>query len=167
MARDTRAVRERRLGLQKALDNLGTLPEKDTLQMPLMTWTNKLSVGVKVLDDDHKKLVGMLNQLYDGVNAGRGRETLGKVFDGLVDYTKIHFAREEQFFAETGYAAAAAHKKEHDDLTMRVMDLQARYNNGALTLSREVLNFLKSWLTYHIQGSDQKYGPHLNAKGIY
>jgi hemerythrin len=134
--------------------------------MPLMTWTQQLSVGVKVLDDDHKKLIGMLNQLNDGMKAGQGRQTLGKVFDELVDYTKMHFAREEQFFAETGYGAAEAHKKEHDDLTMRVLDLQTRHNNGALALSKEVINFLQGWLIYHIQGSDQKYRPHLNANGI-
>ncbi len=135
--------------------------------MPLVTWTNRLSVGVKVLDDDHKRLLGLLNQLNNGMMAGHGRETLGKVFDELVNYTQTHFTREEQFFAATGYAAADAHKKEHDDLTMRVLDLQARYNNGALALTKEVINFLKSWLTYHIQGSDQKYGPHLNAKGVH
>jgi hemerythrin-like metal-binding protein len=135
--------------------------------MPLVTWTQKLSVGVKVLDNDHKRLLGLLNQLNDGMRAGRGRETLGKVFDELVNYTQTHFAREEQFFAESGYAAAAAHKKEHDDLTMRVLDLQARHKKGELALTQEVINFLKSWLMHHIQGSDRKYGPHLNAKGIH
>ena len=53
--------------------------------MPLMTWTQELSVGVKVLDDDHKKLVGMLNRLNEGMQANRGRATLGKIFDELVD----------------------------------------------------------------------------------
>ena len=136
--------------------------------MPLMTWTDKMSVGVKVIDDDHKKLVGMVNQLYDGINAGQGKEALGKVLDGLVDYTKFHFHREEEFFAQTGYASAVAHKKEHDDLTKQVIDVQTKYKNGAVTtLSLEVMNFLKNWLVNHIQGSDKKYGPHLNAKGIH
>jgi hemerythrin len=135
--------------------------------MPLMTWTKQLSVGVEVLDDDHKKLIGMLNQLDSGMKAGQGRATLAKVFDELVEYTKFHFAREETFFAETGYPALDAHKKEHDELTMRVLDLQARYRNGALALSLEVINFLKGWLLYHIQGTDQKYSSHLNRKGIH
>ncbi|MBI3644598.1 MAG: bacteriohemerythrin [Acidobacteriales bacterium] len=136
--------------------------------MPLMTWTDKLSVGIKAIDDDHKKLVSMVNELYGGIVAGHGKETLGKVLDELVNYTKFHFAREEGFFAKTGYPAAAAHKKEHDDLTKQVLDVQAKYKSGALaTLSLEVMNFLKNWLVNHIQGSDQKYAPHLNAKGIH
>jgi len=132
-----------------------------------MTWTDKLSVGVKVIDDDHKKLVSMVNELYDGITAGHGKEALGKVLDELVNYTKFHFKREEDFFAKTGYPAAVAHKKEHDDLTTQVLDVQAKYKSGAMaTLSLEVMNFLKNWLVNHIQGSDKKYGPHLNAKGI-
>lgn len=136
--------------------------------MPLMTWTDKLSVGVNVIDDDHKKLVNMVNELYDGITAGKGKEALAKILDELVNYTKIHFDREEQLFAKTGYPAAAAHKKEHDDLTKQVLDVQAKYKNGSVaTLSLEVMNFLKNWLVNHIQGSDKKYGPHLNAKGIH
>jgi hemerythrin-like metal-binding protein len=136
--------------------------------MPLMTWTEKMSVGVNVLDEDHKKLVGMVNNLYDGIVAGKGKESLGQILDGLVSYTKVHFAREESLFAKTGYPVSAAHKKEHDDLTKQVLDVQARYKgDAAATLSLEVMNFLKNWLVTHIQGSDKKYGPHLNAQGIH
>ena len=92
--------------------------------MPLMTWNDRLSVGVKVLDDDHKKLVGMINQLFDAIQSGHGKDSLAKILDGLVDYTKVHFAREEQLFVQTGYAASTAHKKEHDDLTRQVLDVQ-------------------------------------------
>jgi hemerythrin len=135
--------------------------------MPLMTWNDKLSVGVTVIDQEHKKLVGMINELYDAVQSGHGKAALGKILDGLVDYTKTHFAHEEKFFADTGYPDSAAHKKQHDDLTKQVLDVQAKYKSGATgTLSVEVLNFLKNWLINHIQGSDKKYAPHLRAKGI-
>ena len=135
--------------------------------MPLMTWNDKMSVGIVVIDEDHKKLVSLLNELYEGITAGHGKETLGKVLDGLVSYTKMHFAREEHYFVKTGYPGAAAHKKEHDELTRQVLDVQARYKSGQIsTLSLEVMSFLKNWLTNHIQGTDRKYGPHLNAKGI-
>jgi len=136
--------------------------------MPLMTWNDRLSVGVKVLDDDHKKLVGMINQLFDAIQSGHGKDSLAKILDGLVDYTKVHFAREEQLFVQTGYAASADHKKEHDDLTRQVLDVQRKYKAGASgILSLEVMNFLKNWQINHIQGSDQKYSPHLNGKGIH
>ncbi len=136
--------------------------------MPLMTWNEKMSVGVKVLDDDHKRLVALVNELHDALKTGHGKDALGKILDSLVTYTKSHFAREEQFFARTNYPDSAAHKKEHDDLTNQVLQVQAKFNSGASTgLSLQVMNFLRDWLTNHIQGSDKKYGPYLNSKGIH
>jgi hemerythrin len=136
--------------------------------MPLMTWTDKLSVGVAVIDDDHKKLVGMVNELYDAMQAGHGRDKLGAVLDRLVQYTKFHFSREEKFFAETAYPDAAQHKQQHEALTRQVIDVQKKYAAGtAATLSVDVMHFLRDWLVKHIQGSDQAYRQHLNARGIH
>jgi hemerythrin len=136
--------------------------------MALMNWTDKLSVGVAVIDDDHKKLVGMVNELHDAMQAGHGSDSLGRILDGLVQYTRFHFAREEKFFTQTGYPDAIVHKQEHDALTRQVLGVQQKYASGATTtLSLDVLHFLRDWLIKHIQGSDQKYRLHLNAKGIH
>jgi hemerythrin len=136
--------------------------------MPLMTWTESMSVGVKIIDEDHKKLVGMVNQLHDGIMNGHRAEALGKVLDQLVSYTKIHFDREEAMFAKTRYPAAAAHKTEHDKLIKTALDLQARYKGGASSmLSLETMTFLKAWLAHHIQGADKSYSTHLNTHGIH
>ena len=134
--------------------------------MPLMQWNEKMSVGVSTFDNEHKKLIDLVNALHDGIQANRTPDVLGKVLDGLISYTATHFKHEEEFFAKSGYPASAEHKKEHDDLTRQVLDIQAKFKGGATgTLSLEVLAFLKKWLIGHIQGSDRKYGPHLNAKG--
>jgi hemerythrin-like metal-binding protein len=135
--------------------------------MPLLEWTEDMSVGVKVIDDDHKKLIDMLNELNDGILAGKTSDALESVIDKLLRYTKYHFAREERFFAETGYPDGATHKAEHDLLARRVSNLQMRFETGqSFILSTETMEFLKNWLIDHIMGSDQQYGPHLNAKGI-
>lgn len=136
--------------------------------MPFMSWSDDMSVGVAAIDDDHKKLVGMVNELHDGMLAGHAKDALGTVLDRLIKYTQVHFAREEEFFAKTGYAESAAHKKEHSDLVKAVVELQTRFKTASSsTLSMEVMSFLRNWLVNHIQGSDKKYGPHLNAKGIH
>ena len=136
--------------------------------MPLLTWNDKLSVGVASLDEDHKKLVTMLNELFDAINSGRGKDALGKILDNLIGYAKTHFGHEETFFAQTNYPQTAEHKQEHDKFTQQVLDVQQKYKSGATgTMSLELMNFLKNWLVGHIQGKDQKYGPYLNAKGIH
>jgi hemerythrin len=135
--------------------------------MPLLEWNEKLSVGVSVIDDEHRKLLGMLNELYDAMQTKQSEKVLGKILDALLAYTAYHFKHEEALLAKTGYAAAAEHEKEHTDLTKQVLDVQKKYREGATaTLSTEVLNFLRKWLLTHILGSDKKFGPHLNANGI-
>ena len=135
--------------------------------MPLMTWTDKLSVGVEVLDRDHRHLVDMVNTLFDGIQAGEGQAAVGSILDDLVAYTVEHFRREEDLMAHAGYPDAAAHKEAHARLCRQVLDIQAKYRSGATpTLSLEVMHFLKNWLTNHIQGSDRHYAPLLNAKGV-
>jgi len=135
--------------------------------MALVVWNEKLSVGVRSIDDQHKKLVTLLNQLHDGMMAGKGKEMLGTVLKGLIDYTASHFKYEEDLFARTGYPDSTAHKKEHADLVRRVLEVQAQYEEkGPSALTIPVMNFLKDWLTTHIQGADRAYAPHLAAKGV-
>ncbi len=74
--------------------------------MDLITWTEEMSVGVKALDDDHKMLIEMMNKLNDGILAGQSNLALEDVVESLVRYTRLHFAREERLFAQTGYPAA-------------------------------------------------------------
>ncbi len=135
--------------------------------MPMMEWSDKLSVGVASIDVQHKKLVGMANELYDAMKAGKGKEVLDKTLDGLIAYTVSHFNYEEKLFAETAYAKTAPHKKEHADLTKQVLAIQEKMKKGvSFAQSMEVMEFLKNWLINHIMVSDKAYGPHLTAKGI-
>jgi hemerythrin len=136
--------------------------------MPLMEWTEDMSVGVKVIDDDHKKLIGMLNELNDGIRADKTGASLESVIEGLLRYTKYHFAREERFFAKTGYPGGSAHKAEQRSAGEACGEFADAFETGqSRILSTEAMEFLKNWLTDHIMGSDQQYGPHLNAKGIH
>ena len=135
--------------------------------MPFMEWTEEMSVRVKVLDDDHKALIEMLNELNDGIEANRTRVVLEDVIERLSSYTRIHFAREERMFAQTGYFGGPAHKAEHTLLAKRVMNLQSRFESGqSRELGLETMAFLKNWLTEHIMISDQMYGSYFNSKGI-
>lgn len=135
--------------------------------MPLMQWSDRLSVGVKQFDDEHKQLVGMLNELYDAAQAGHAKDALGRILDRLISYTKVHFANEEMLMIRHKYPGYEAHIAEHRALAKQVVDVQAKFHAGAsAALSMEVLNFLKNWLNTHINGTDKKYGPFLAEKGV-
>jgi hemerythrin len=132
-----------------------------------MQWNDRMSVGIEQFDEDLKKLVAMLNNLFDGMQAGKAKDVLGPILDELVAYTKTHFAREETAMAKLGYQEFASHKREHDGLTQQVMDVQTKFHQDlTASLSMEVMNFLKNWLVKHIQGTDRKYTAFFQANGI-
>lgn len=134
--------------------------------MPLLEWTDALATGIESIDKDHKVLVKMLNDLFDAVSTGKGRDVLAKVLGGLIAYTKTHFAREQKYMAIHQYADAAAHIKLHVEISQQVLEVQQQYESGATAvLGLEVLNFLRKWLVNHIQGTDQKLGKFLSSKG--
>ncbi len=133
----------------------------------LLEWNENLSVGVPSIDEQHKALLGVLNELFDATQAGRGQVVLSKVLKELDDYTVYHLRYEESLFAQTGYSAAPDHIKEHDDLIRLVQVQRQKYEDGATeVLSEELLKFLKRWLYMHIMGSDKKFGPHFVSMGI-
>ena len=133
---------------------------------PFVVWTNRMSVEVKLLDNDHKRLAILISELHDGVVAGWARQALDRLFEELVRNIRIHFAQEEQLFAETAYPDAEIHLREHDHLIERVSELQARFaSETGVDSSLEVVNLLKGWLFRHIQSSDRDYVAHFKAKG--
>ena len=135
--------------------------------MPLMEWTTKLSVGVQQFDEEHQRLVALINELFDAMLAGKGKDVLGHILDGLVSYTKVHFAHEEQFLRVHQFPGFEEHQAEHAVLTEQVMDALQRYRAGAgSSFTMEVLNFLKNWLLKHIQGTDRRYTAFLNDRGV-
>jgi hemerythrin-like metal-binding protein len=133
----------------------------------LMPWSDNLVLGIASIDAQHKRLVEMINDLYDGFVTGKAREAVGRVLDGLVDYTATHFKHEEVIFDQTVYPDRIGHKRQHEDLVRQVMEIQAKFKASRdSVLSQDVMMFLKNWLTNHILGSDKKYVPHMRANGV-
>jgi hemerythrin len=143
-------------GLIKLGDNL-PMGER----MAFFDWSEKYSVGVPSIDGQHKRLIEIINSLYDAMRAGHGEFALGKTLDDLVDYTKTHFRFEENLLQTKNYPDLAAHKKVHEGLTAQVMDLVKQYKAGKATLSIQTGTFLKNWLGNHILNTDMKYSAHL------
>lgn len=134
--------------------------------MSLMTWTNELSVGIDSIDEQHKKILSMINALNDAMETGNQADVMIKIFNGLAVYTQKHFAYEEDLFAKHGYAESAAHKSEHEALINQVTELKKKLDAGEARVGVELMQFLKKWLTNHIQKTDKKYTPFLTAKGV-
>ncbi len=134
--------------------------------MSLLIWSPMFSVGVKAIDDEHKKLIDLANGLSDQMGAGRGKEALGPLFADLIAYTQYHFSNEERLMGLHQYSASADHEQKHRELVESVMGLRTRFEKGEDVLTSEVMVFLRDWLTKHILQTDKALGRELNQKGV-
>jgi len=137
--------------------------------MPFLTWDDTtMSVHVGVLDDDHKKLVSLINDLFRALQNRQDNKAAAAVIDKLVIHVLEHFTLEECYFNKTEYPDASAHKKEHAEMIKRILAYQKEYKSGnPEAQSVEKASFLWTWLVDHDLTFDKKYGPYLNSKGVY
>jgi hemerythrin len=134
--------------------------------MALFLWKEEYTVDIKQIDDQHKQLVEMINELHSAMLSGKGREALGETFTGLVEYTKTHFSTEETLMSQHGYPELKAHRESHDEFTNKVTAMYNDFTEGNILISIELMNFLKDWLINHIARVDKKYAPFFSEKGI-
>jgi hemerythrin len=134
--------------------------------MALIKWNENLSVNVMEIDDQHKRLITMINDLNDAMKVGKGKDILGKIVTGLISYTATHFKTEENYFDRFGYTETDDHKSEHAAFVQKVTDFKTGFEKRNLTLTIEVMDFLSDWLKNHIMGTDKKYSQFFNEKGL-
>ncbi|MGO9483711.1 MAG: bacteriohemerythrin [Rhodomicrobium sp.] len=134
--------------------------------MPFAQWTDEFSVGIEEINSDHKRLLELVNELHDAVQAGAGRKVLGKILDGLMLYVNYHFAHEEGLFLRLNYPGYERHRRQHQALTITVKEIHEDFQSGSSdALPQQVLEFLKNWLYEHILGSDRAFGVFVNGRG--
>lgn len=131
--------------------------------MALINWQDSYSVGIPLIDHDHKLLVSITNRLHDAICAEQGRDVIARVLHILSEYTKTHFVREEKLMEKGNYPDLEAHKEEHIRLAEQVQEIVSHYRAGDAHVDQEALDFLKNWLTNHILGSDMHYLPYVQG----
>lgn len=134
--------------------------------MALLTWSAQFSVNIAELDAQHQHWCGLINELHEAMRAGTGKEKVGATLQAVIAYANTHFAREEQLMKAHNYPGYLHHKGIHDRFLAEIKELQAKLENGSLTISMELMSKMKAWLISHIQHDDQKYGPFLNRHGV-
>lgn len=132
--------------------------------MSLIQWSDALSVNVEQFDNQHQKLVGMINSMHDAMRSGQGNAAVQGILNELLDYTKHHFQSEEALMLKHGYPDMEKHVAQHENLTNQVVKYVERFENGE-RISLDFMKFLTEWLTNHIKGSDQSYSRFFNDNG--
>lgn len=119
-------------------------------------WNESLSIGHPLLDSEHRRLVEMLNRLHHAVQAGFGDEMIEIILCDLSEYCSYHFEHEEREMIRNFYSDYSAHKAQHDKMIERLGQFVYKFEIRQEKISFEIIDFLRDWLTSHIQIEDRK-----------
>ena len=134
--------------------------------MQKIEWKPEFSVGVQRLDEQHQKIIQVINKLIDNPDVFDAAETIDEVLLELTNYVSAHFLLEEQMLEKNGYPDLLEHSKKHtaygEKVTAYCLDAIKKNNNP-----EELLAFLREWWIAHILHEDMHYKEFFNSKGIY
>lgn len=130
-------------------------------------WDETCSVGVKELDEQHKKLFDLIGEIENMSLQGDYKAAIYLALDELMEYVMIHFQTEESYMKSAEYPEFDAHLKKHQKISE---DVNTRVNymmNKDLTALDLVMihNFLAEWLRSHILEEDQGYKAYVQHLG--
>ena len=132
--------------------------------MPLLEWSNSMSVGLERIDNEHRKLIDIINDVSDAIRDDKAGEITEWVLSDMTDYTEYHFSTEEVLMKENAYPKAAEHIKEHEEFKAKLRELQEQYKLMKGSVSMIILRFLKEWLVRHILDTDKELVFFLNKQ---
>ncbi|MBI5901423.1 MAG: hemerythrin family protein [Rhodocyclales bacterium] len=130
--------------------------------MKAIVWSKILSVGFEEIDEDHRKLVGIFNELNHAVTAGDATDYLEATLEELINCTVWHFSHEERLMLKHRYDGIDEHKAQHRELIESARDLQQQLLQAGQDVAEEQIIYLERWLTGHILTTDQRLGMYLS-----
>ncbi|MBF0194734.1 MAG: bacteriohemerythrin [Magnetococcales bacterium] len=117
---------------------------------------DSLLVGFAPIDDDHQKLVDLINSLHTAVKNGNDIKIISNNLNQLVEYTAWHFRHEERLMHSKKYPDSINHKKEHTDLIEQIHTIQLKFKNEDENAALELNALIKRWLINHILEVDNR-----------
>jgi hemerythrin len=140
--------------------------ETRTEQSSLIKWNPSYGVGIVEIDQQHRILMQMINEIQYSVVSGQTRDAQNKIMDSLSNYTRDHFTNEERLFDIYAYPWAITHKAEHQAFSQKVAAVAREHKMGKSEVSGQILTFLSEWLINHIIGKDKTYSYFFALKGL-
>jgi hemerythrin len=132
------------------------------MSIPLVVWNGSFLVNFEIIDNQHKGLIDIINDLIQGCDKSKAIRDIVfiKTLRKAVEYTQLHFSTEEKYLLQVNYPEFDAQKKEHDafisEVIKQLKSFEENQNDPAA-----LVEFLKNWLLNHIAVMDKKYAPYL------
>ncbi|MEI6985254.1 MAG: bacteriohemerythrin [Rhodospirillaceae bacterium] len=126
-------------------------------------WNDSFSVGVKLIDDEHKLLLVIFEELVITLRTQQPKAVAKRAIEDLTGYVTYHFAHEEELMKAFHYPDFDAHQKEHDKLTARLMEIDQNLERKKANIT-DVIDTIKLLINHHFMNTDAKMGQYLRNK---
>jgi len=137
-------------------------------EIDLVVWDEKYVTGIELIDNQHKELFSLTNELFNACIGRNDYETLDDVFketmERMVNYVRFHFSAEQVLLQRIRYPGYQDHKKEHDTLVINILEAVKEYNEGKKLVPNQFVRTLRDWILSHIAFSDQLYVSYVTAQ---
>lgn len=134
-----------------------------TYGIVMIKWDNELSIGIDVIDLEHRMMVMLLRKLDIAVKSKASKSSLMRTLDELIEFTQFHFASEENLMREIYYPELLAHERVHSHLLSRLHVVAGRINHDRDDPS-EAISYLWAWFGSHVLQADLPIGKHLQLR---
>jgi len=134
--------------------------------MANIEWTDDLSVGIVRIDEQHLKLIELLQTLEEAIRAGDDADLIEDSIVHLFNYAKVHFSAEEELLRQHKYPEEKLHELEHSKFIAKAFEFRENFDAKRPGLNLELVKFLSGWILSHIQITDQRYTKYLSKHGV-
>jgi hemerythrin len=132
----------------------------------LVVWDEKYATGIDLIDNQHKELFSLTNELFRACLGGEAavqvvfKETMGR----MVDYVRFHFSAEQDLLQKINYPDFQEHKKQHDTLVVKILEAVTEYSEGKKLVPNQFVRTLRDWILGHIAHYDRLYASYIAAQ---
>jgi hemerythrin len=126
-------------------------------------WGERYSMNIPFIDEQHKELVRLTNELYQGCLMGDdvAQAYFMKAIKGIVDYVGKHFSTEEKMLENIHYPDLGAHKNQHEKFVKKILEDVQSFQNGKHFVPNVFVRYLKDWILSHIAVEDKRYAEYI------
>ncbi len=126
------------------------------MQEVYMKWEPGFNLGIPEIDNQHKRIIDLINDLNKAFVENDTNQRIGKILDELSEYADYHFKTEEKYFEVSNFPLMNEHIAQHEYFISKVEDFRKKFESGQ-PITFRLMKFLRGWLTNHILDADREY----------
>ncbi|WDV45588.1 bacteriohemerythrin [Clostridiaceae bacterium M8S5] len=127
----------------------------------MFKWKDEYSVKISSIDEQHKKLLSIGEELFDIVSDSGNidyYDEIVEILKRLEDYTIYHFQFEEELMAKYNYDDLERHKEQHAKFVNKIKSItDDAVDESQKSVTMDMIMFIADWIEKHILKVDHRY----------